>query len=80
MYWIALDDVLEQHGIRVVLVNARHTKNVPGRKTDVLATSEGAWVCLSGDKDTVASSPQGLPVADEGAHLRTDARFVPAAA
>jgi len=33
--WIALYDVLEQHGIRVVLVNARHTKNVPGRKTDV---------------------------------------------
>ena len=35
VYWIALYDVLEQHGIRVVLVNARHTKNVPGRKTDV---------------------------------------------
>jgi hypothetical protein len=28
--WIALYDVLEHHGIRVVLVNA-HTKNVPGR-------------------------------------------------
>jgi transposase len=35
VYWIALYDVLEQHGIRVVLVNAHHTKNVPGRKTDV---------------------------------------------
>ena len=35
VYWIPLYDVLEQHGIRVVLVNARHTKNVPGRKTDV---------------------------------------------
>jgi transposase len=35
VYWIALYDVLEQHGIRVVLVNAQHTKNVPGRKTDV---------------------------------------------
>jgi transposase len=35
VYWIALYDVLEQHSIRVVLVNARHTKNVPGRKTDV---------------------------------------------
>src|ERR1700733_15035915 len=34
VYWIALYDVLEQHGIRVVLVNAHHTKNVPGRKTD----------------------------------------------
>jgi len=35
VYWMALYDVLEQHGIRVVLVNAQHTKNVPGRKTDV---------------------------------------------
>jgi transposase len=35
VYWIALFDVLEQHGIRVVLANGRHTKNVPGRKTDV---------------------------------------------
>ncbi len=35
VYWIALYDILEQHGITVVLVNAQHTKNVPGRKTDV---------------------------------------------
>jgi transposase len=35
VYWIALYDILEQRGIRVVLVNAQHTKNVPGRKTDV---------------------------------------------
>ena len=35
VYWIALYDVLEQHGLRVVLVHAQHTKNVPGRKTDV---------------------------------------------
>src|SRR6202166_3668646 len=35
VYWIALYDILQQHDIRVVLVNAQHTKNVPGRKTDV---------------------------------------------
>src|SRR6204780_388376 len=35
VYWIALYDIPEQQGIRVVLVNAQHTKNVPGRKTDV---------------------------------------------
>src|SRR5262249_60582674 len=28
-------EVLEQHGLEVFLVNARHTKNVPGRKNDV---------------------------------------------
>jgi transposase len=35
VYWIALYDILTQHGIRVVVVNAQHTRNVPGRKTDV---------------------------------------------
>jgi transposase len=35
VYWIPLYDILEQHGIRVVLVNAQHTKNLPGRKSDV---------------------------------------------
>jgi len=28
-------EVLEQHGLEVYLVNARHTKNLPGRKSDV---------------------------------------------
>jgi transposase len=35
VYWIPLYDLLEEHGVRVVLVNAQHTTNVPGRKTDV---------------------------------------------
>jgi len=35
VYWIGLYDILERHGIRVVLVNAQHTKNMPGRKSDV---------------------------------------------
>jgi transposase len=35
VYWIALYDVLTRHGIRVALVNAQHTRNVPGRKSDV---------------------------------------------
>jgi transposase len=28
-------EVLEQHGLEVFLVNARHTKNLPGRKSDI---------------------------------------------
>jgi transposase len=28
-------EVLEQNGLEVYLVNARHTKNLPGRKSDV---------------------------------------------
>ena len=36
MYWIPLFQVLEERGFEVKLVNPRHVKNVPGRKTDVL--------------------------------------------
>jgi transposase len=35
VYWIAVQEVLEQAGLEVYLVNARGTKNLPGRKSDV---------------------------------------------
>jgi len=35
VYWIALQEVLEQAGLEVFLVNAQGTKNLPGRKSDV---------------------------------------------
>lgn len=35
VYWIPVFEVLEAHGLQVCLVNARHIKNVPGRKSDV---------------------------------------------
>lgn len=35
VYWIALFQILETRGFEVCLVNARHVKNVPGRKSDV---------------------------------------------
>jgi len=35
VYWIPLFQILEKRNIAVCLVNARHIKNVPGRKTDV---------------------------------------------
>src|ERR1022692_4501341 len=35
VYWIAVLEVLEQAGLEVYLVNARGTKNLPGRKSDV---------------------------------------------
>src|SRR6185437_16827246 len=41
VYWIALFDVLEAHGFKICLVNARHTKNLPGRKSDV---QESQWL------------------------------------
>ena len=34
VYWIPLYDILEECGLKPCLVNARHMKNVPGRRTD----------------------------------------------
>jgi transposase len=36
VYWVPLYQILEDRGLEVCLVNARHARNVPGRKTDVL--------------------------------------------
>ena len=41
VYWIPLYDILEERGFDVYLVNARHTKNLPGRKSDV---QESQWL------------------------------------
>jgi transposase len=36
VYWIPIYEILAERGFEVYLVNARHIKNVSGRKTDVL--------------------------------------------
>jgi transposase len=36
VYWIPIYEILEERGFEVYLVNARHLKNVPTKKTDVL--------------------------------------------
>src|SRR6267142_2910936 len=41
VYWIAVYDILEQAGLEVYLVNARETKNLPGRKSDA---QESQWL------------------------------------
>jgi transposase len=41
VYWIAVYDILEASGLEVYLVNARETKNLPGRKSDV---QESQWL------------------------------------
>jgi len=35
VYWMPVFEILEQNGLNVYLVNARDTKNLPGRKSDV---------------------------------------------
>jgi transposase len=41
VYWIAVYDILEEADLEVYLVNARETKNLPGRKSDV---QESQWL------------------------------------
>jgi transposase len=41
VYWIPLMQLLETRGLEVCLVNAKHVKNVPGRRTDV---SDCQWL------------------------------------
>jgi transposase len=41
VYWIALFLLLEKEGFEVYLVNAKHVKNVTGRKTD---ESDAEWI------------------------------------
>jgi transposase len=41
VYWIPIFEILDARGFRVILVNARHVKNLPGRKSDV---SDCEWL------------------------------------
>lgn len=41
VYWVAVFEILEEHGLQVVLSNARDTRSVPGRKTDV---NDAQWI------------------------------------
>lgn len=41
VYWIPVYDILEEAGLEVYLVNARQTKSLPGKKTDL---QESQWL------------------------------------
>jgi transposase len=41
VYWMPVLEILQQRGMEVFLVNARHTKNLPGRKSDI---AECQWL------------------------------------
>ena len=41
VYWMPVLEILQQRGMQVYLVNARHTKNLPGRKSDI---AECQWL------------------------------------
>ena len=52
-YWKPFYYLLEDAGFDVVLVNARHVKNLPGRKTDV---SDATWLAQLGAHGLVRAS------------------------
>ena len=41
VYWQPIYNILEREGFNVVLANAQHIKNVPGRKTDI---KDAQWI------------------------------------
>ena len=60
IYWKSIYAALEQAGIPAMVVNARHVKNVPGRKTDL---SDSEWLAQLGRFGLVKPSfipPQDL--------------------
>jgi len=42
VYWKPVFNILEGHGMTILIVNARHIKYVPGHKTD---KKDSAWIC-----------------------------------
>ncbi len=52
-YWKPFYYLLEDAGFEVMLVNARHAKNIPGRKTDV---SDATWLAQLGAHGLVRGS------------------------
>lgn len=41
VYWVPVYEILEDHGLEVILANARDCKSVPGRKSDV---NDAQWL------------------------------------
>ena len=58
VYWKPVFNLLEAAGLEVVLVNAQHIKNVPGRKTDVKDAEWIATLLRHGLLRAVSSRPR----------------------
>ena len=43
IYWKSPYAALEKHGLKIEVVNARHVKQVPGRKTDI---ADAHWLAI----------------------------------
>ena len=69
VYWIPIYEILEARGFEVYLVNARHIKNVTGRKTDILNCRRIQQLHTYGLAHVSWTS---VPVLNAQAHLPTE--------
>lgn len=72
VYWLALYSVLEQAGMEVVMVNGRQTRNLPGRKTDMMDCQWGATLHAHGLLRPGFVPPAHIRKLQDYQRLRTD--------
>lgn len=78
VYWVPVYEILEERGLKVVLVNPRESRTVPGRKTDV---NDAQWLQrLHACGLLQASFRPGREIAALRAYLRLRERHVDYAA
>jgi hypothetical protein len=69
-YWIAPYEPLESCGFEVLQVNARHVKNVSGRKSDVFELSVVRVLPRTIAKRVIATEPLGCIVSERNEKLK----------
>jgi transposase len=69
IYWKSPRDLLYNSGIKCMVVNARHVKNVPGRKTDI---ADSQWLAMLGRAGLLRASFVPTP---EFSKLRQVSRY-----
>ena len=72
IYWLCLYEVLEAAGIAVLVVNGKHVRNLPGRKTDI---SDCQWIATLQAHGLLRSGfvpPEHIRRLQDYLRLRTD--------
>jgi len=72
VYWLVLYSILEEAGLEVVMVNGRQTRNLPGRKTDMLDCQWGATLHAHGLLKPGFVPPAHIRRLQDYQRLRTD--------
>ncbi len=72
VYWLPLYGVLEAAGMRVLMVNGKHTRNLPGRKTDMSDCQWGATLHAHGLLPSGFVPPAQIRTLQDYLRLRQD--------